>query len=286
MIKIIMLAASFVIAVAGMITAHMLLKKVKKHTFFDVLMVYVYTPAAIWSVVYFFVCVSYAGLRLSWVWLWPLIAAFCIVRIIMLKARLEESVHLRVPKALTVIYRICFAAGLVFFLYIESLVVKGMTAVPPDGLEYVIVLGAGLKGDEPTNTLRARIIKGAEYMKANPDTVLIASGGQGADELISEAECIRRQLTGVYGIDDSRILLEDRSTSTIENLKYSMEIIGDPHASTGIITNSFHEYRAMCIAQNAGYKNVSKVPATTLLPVGIHYVVREFFGVVEFMLKQ
>ena len=286
MIKIIMLAASFVIAVAGLFIAHLLLKKRKKHTFFDILMVYVYTPAALWSVVYFVVCVMYAGLRLSWVWLWPLIAAFCAVRIIMLKARLEDSVHLRVPKALTMIYRICFAAGLVFFLYVEGLIVKGMTAVPPENLEYIIVLGAGLKGDEPTNTLRARIVKGAEYMKANPDTILIASGGQGADELISEAECIRRQLTEVYGIDNSRILLEDRSTSTVENLKYSLEIIGDPNASAGIITNSFHEYRAMCIAQDAGYKNVSKVPATTLLPVGIHYVVREFFGVVAFMFKQ
>ena len=286
MIKIIMLAASFVIAVAGLFIAHLLLRKVKKHTFFDILMVYVYTPAALWSVVYYVVCVLYAGLRLSWVWLWPLIAAFCIVRIIMLKAGLEESVHFRVPKALTVIYRICFAAGLLFFIYIESLVIKGMTAVPPEGLEYVIVLGAGLKGDQPTNTLRARIIKGAEYMKANPDTYLIASGGQGADEPISEAECIRRQLTEVYGIDNSRILIEDRSTSTIENLKYSLEIIGDTDVSTGIITNSFHEYRAMCIAQDAGYKNVSKVPATTLLPVGIHYVVREFFGVVSFLIEQ
>jgi uncharacterized SAM-binding protein YcdF (DUF218 family) len=65
-----------------------------------------------------------------------------------------------------------------------------------------------------------------------------------------------------------------------------MDIIGDPAASVGIITNSFHEYRAMQIALKAGYENVNKVPATTLLPVGIHYMVREFFGVVEFMFRQ
>ena len=286
MIKIVMLIASFMIIVTGLVIAHFLLGKAKKHTFFDVLMIYVYTPAALWSAVYYAVCIIYAGFNLSWVWLWPLIAAFCVIRIIMLKARLEESSFLRVPKALTVIYRICFAAGLVFFLYIESFIVRGMTGVPPKGLEYVIVLGAGLKGDQPTNTLMARIRRGAEYLKENENTILIASGGKGADELISEAECIRRKLVGEFAIDERRIILEDRSTSTIENLRYSMDIIGDPAASVGIITNSFHEYRAMQIALKAGYENVNKVPATTLLPVGIHYMVREFFGVVEFMFRQ
>ena len=122
-------------------------------------------------------------------------------------------------------------------------------------------------------------------MKENPDTLLIASGGQGSDEEISEAECIRRTLTEKHGIAGDRILMEDQSTSTAENLRYSMEIIGNADASVGVITNGFHEYRAMMFARKAGFRELSSVPAKTLLPIGIHYTVREFFGVLSFVLR-
>ena len=64
--------------------------------------------------------------------------------------------------------------------------------------------------------------------------------------------------------------------------QHSLVIIGDEDAYVGIISNGFHEYRAMSIARNVGYNNVHSVPAVTLFPVGIHYTVREFFGMVEF----
>ena len=116
-----------------------------------------------------------------------------------------------------------------------------MNAEPEPKLEYVIVLGAGLNGSTPSNTLKKRIEEGYIYMSENPDTILIASGGQGFKESISEAECIKRELVKM-GISEDRIILEDRSTSTIENLKYSLMILGDPDAEVGIITNSFHEF--------------------------------------------
>ena len=86
-------------------------------------------------------------------------------------------------------------------------------------------------------------------------------------------------------MNESRIILEDKSTDTEENLKNSLVIIGDEDAYVGIISNGFHEYRAMSIARNVGYNNVHSVPAVTLFPVGIHYTVREFFGMVEFYVK-
>ncbi len=122
-------------------------------------------------------------------------------------------------------------------------------------------------------------------MLENEDTVLIASGGQGKYEEISEAQCIKNILTDHYGIEEYRILLEEKSRDTEENLKYSLEIIGNRDASVGIITNGFHELRAMSIAEHTGYNNVHSVPAVTLMPVGIHYTVREFFGMVEFYVK-
>ena len=274
-----------IVLVAGAILAYSVLRKAEKGKLIKKLIICAYSPLIIWSVLFFIICFLYAGITLSWIWLWPLIAVFGIMRIIMLRAEIDQKPLVRIPIWLRFVYRGLFVIGLVFFMFVESRIIGAMTAEVPSDLEYVIVLGAGLVGDRPSNPLRVRIEKAAEYMKENPDTMLIASGGKGTDERISEAECIRRQLTQVYGIEQERIIIEDRSRDTQENLEYSLELIGDPDAFTGIITNGFHEYRAMLIARHTGYTNVHTVPATTLLPVGIHYLVREFFGVIQVMVK-
>lgn len=79
---------------------------------------------------------------------------------------------------------------------------------------------------------------------ANPDTVCIASGGQGDDEGISEAECIRRYLIN-YGIDPERVLLEDKSTSTLTNIENSLKLLPEGAENIGIVTNDFHIFRAL-----------------------------------------
>ena len=287
MIKVYIIIFSLIAFVAGLVWAAIFLRKAKKGSkhWFCILLVYLYAPMSLWSALYFLVCLKYAGIHLSFVWLWPALALFGLLRMIMLRAEIKDEPIIKIPKVIRYIYRGCFVIGLAVFLIVEGLIVDAMTGVPKADLDYVVVLGAGLIGDQPTNPLRVRIQKAAEYMKDNPDTVLIASGGQGPDERISEAECIKRSLVGEYGIDEARILLEDRSTSTEENLRYSLKIIGDADASVGIITNGFHEYRAGMIAENEGFRNAYSVPATTLLPVGIHYTIREFFGVVHFMIK-
>lgn len=280
-----MIVISLLIITGGIIAAHLLLRNAKEKNLFLRITVYIYVPLALWSAVYFCVCLIYAGAWLSWIWIWPLITVFCLIRIFMIRAELYGVNKIRIPAAVRIVYRLAFFAGLALFLFVEYKVVSSMTAAAAQDLDYVIVLGAGLKGKEPTPPLKVRIEKAAEYMSENPKTLLIASGGKGPHEDISEAECIKERLIGIYGIDEDRIILEDRSKSTEENLINSMQIINDPAASVGIITNSFHEYRAMLIAESTGYENAAPVPATTLLPVGFHYVVREFFGVVQFMLK-
>ena len=285
MVKVQLTIVSLIILLAGLIFDFLFLRKAPKGYLIKKLIICIYSPLAVWSVAYFVICLLYAGITLSWVWLWPLIAVFCFLRIIMLRAEIDERPLVNIPMGLRFAYRILFVTGLLMFLFVEGKIIGAMTAQVPGNLDYVIVLGAGLIGEEPSNPLRVRIEKAAEYMHENPDAILVASGGKGTDERISEAECIRRQLTEVYGIDDSRILLEDKSRDTEENLKYSLSIIGDPDVYAGIITNGFHEYRAMLIAKHAGFTNIHTVPATTLLPVGIHYLVREFFGVVQCMVK-
>lgn len=253
---------------------------------FDRLLMYLYFLLIIWSVLYFVTALIYGGgFLLSWVWLWLLIAGFAAVRFKMLKDRLDGKERIKIPPFVKISYRILFCLFLAVFIYVEARIIGAMSAPQKADLEYVIVLGAGVNGTVPRNPLRVRIEKAAEYMSENEDTILIASGGQGAGEDISEAECIRSILVDKYGIDNKRIIKEDRSTDTEENFKYSYEIIGDPNASVGVITNGFHELRALSIAKRTGFNNAYSVPAVTLYPVGIHYVVREFFGMMEYYIK-
>lgn len=247
---------------------------------------YIYFVLGIWSVLYFFTCLAYGGgFKLSWVWLWILIAAFSFARVWMLKGRLDGREKIKLPAALKWIYRVVFTVCLVIFVFTECRIIGAMNARPQKDLDYIVVLGAGLHGTEPSNPFKARIQRAAEYLNENEDTLVVASGGQGRHEAISEAEAAKRKLAEVYGIDESRIILEERSADTEQNLKYTLEIIGDTNASVGIVTNGFHEFRAMSIAREIGYENVYSVPARTLFPVGIHYCVREFFGMVEFFVK-
>lgn len=242
-----------------------------------------YLAIVVWSVMYFVTLICYAGPTLSWIWIWFLIGGYSLLRFFMLYREIKGTNKIKIPKALYAIYLCMVTAILVFFSIIEINVIKSMTAKPKDNLSYVIVLGAGLNGSRPSNPLVKRIEKAAEYVSDNPDTILIASGGQGMFETISEAECIKNELVK-KGVDESRIVLEDKSTSTEENLRFSLKIIGDADADVGIITNSFHEYRAGIIAKREGYTNYSPVPAVTLFPVGVHYIIREFFGIVRLMM--
>lgn len=247
----------------------------------------------VFSIFYYFTCAWYAGFRLSFLWVWLLLAAFSALRIAMLLDVLisrekNTAPKLRLPLAVKIIYHVLFCAAVAFFLFIEVNVVIYMNMTPKQELDYVIVLGAGLSGDEPSRPLFLRIQKANNYMKANPDTVLIASGGQGKDEVTSEAAVIERVLLEM-GLDEDRIVLEDRSINTIANIRNSYEIIyemcgydgsGDK-PTVGVVTNGFHIYRARLIAASQGHGDVYGIPAQTLFPVGIHYVVREFFGVVQ-----
>lgn len=253
---------------------------------YDKILMYIYFLIGVGSVLYFCTCLVYGGgFFLSWVWLWILIAVYSFIRVRMLISRINGAERFKIPTVLKWIYRIIVAACLFFFLITEAKIVDDMTAVPDKDLDYIIVLGAGINGTQPSNPFRVRIERAGEYLLENENTKVIASGGQGEYEKISEAECAKRTLITQFGIDESRILLEEKSTDTEENLRFSLEIINDPKAKVGIVTNSFHEHRALAIAEKEGFENAQPVPATTLLPVGIHYVVREFFGMVEFYIK-
>lgn len=151
---------------------------------------------------------------------------------------------------------------------------------PPKGECTVIVLGCKVRGETPSSMLYYRAMSAYRYLEANPSAVCIASGGQGADELISEAECVKRILLE-NGIAEERIILEDKSTSTDENIRFSLQKMEEYGISgnVALATNEFHQLRAQMIAKSYGLESFSLTSHTLdyLLPT---YWLREWFGVV------
>ena len=173
--------------------------------------------------------------------------------------------------------KILFSAFLVFlcgFIALSGLVVSEMHAYPEEDVEYLIILGARVEKDGPSPALRRRLNAALEYLADHPDTIVIASGGQGADEEMSEAECIQNELIKA-GIPENRILLEDQSTTTEENLRFSMQLMESKDASVAVLTNNYHVWRAVHLAKAIGYTNVAGLAAAYTGHTLFHYIVRE-----------
>ncbi len=118
----------------------------------------------------------------------------------------------------------------------------------------VIVLGCGIRGERVSVGLAKRLNKAYEYHLQNPDANIIVSGGQGPQEDIPEALAMKRYLVD-KGVPKDKIIMEDKSTSTITNFKFSHEIMkekGLPDDSVVFVTNGYHVYRAASYAKAEG----------------------------------
>lgn len=152
--------------------------------------------------------------------------------------------------------------------------------------DYVLVLGAGVRGTEPSEILQDRIDMAYAYLTKNPDAICIATGGKGSDEQISEAQCIYNHLTAM-GIDGSRIWLEDKATSTIENFRYSIALIeektGKAAERVTVLSNEFHLYRASRMAEDCGLTADFIAAPTSNGLIRVSYTVREIFALWKYL---
>ena len=123
--------------------------------------------------------------------------------------------------------------------------------------DYVIIHGAGLiHGNELTRLLKDRLDKAIEVYRKDPSPpVMIPSGGQGDDETVPEAFAMKQYLVE-QGIPEAQIIMEDRSKTTYENLKYSKAIIDQREGRkyTALVTSNYHVYRALRYSREVGLK--------------------------------
>lgn len=143
-------------------------------------------------------------------------------------------------------------------------------------LDYIIVLGAGIKGKRVTPLLAGRIDKGMELLKYNPNAKLILSGGMGPGEDIPEGVAMATYAKD-KGVSDERIIVEDKSKNTYENLLFSSKLIDKDNHKLALVTTSYHVFRALVFAKKLnipciGYGSKTKWYFT------LNALIREYIG--------
>ena len=117
--------------------------------------------------------------------------------------------------------------------------------------KYLLILGGPIQGEKPKDILFQRIKTGAQFLEAHPEYRCVVSGGLTSKTRdITEAEIMRRELVEM-GIDNDRIILEDKALTTLENFRYTRELLGDD-ADVTFVTSEFHIWRSKKIMQKAG----------------------------------
>lgn len=211
----------------------------------------------------------------SLLWLWPLMGGILLLHWAVVNRSIKTGNPAPLPKWAIILCVILIVLALLLFISVQVMISSAAAREAPEGLDCIIVLGAKVNGTQPSGALSQRINAAYRYLSDNPDTLCIATGGQGEDEGISEAECIRRGLSSL-GIPDERIILEESATDTATNFTYSFELIPENAEDIGVVTNDFHILRALITARGLSGLNFYGISARSTPWGYVHYCLREF----------
>ena len=203
---------------------------------------------------------------------------------------LYAFIKLRIRTGLPIIRNVFFRRfictvlilGIISVIAVEGLILYNSNSQENIKTDYLVILGAGVKGKTVSLTLKERLDKGIEYLKKYSDAKAIVSGGQGPQEDISEAEAMERYLTA-NGINKDRVIKEDKSTSTMDNFRFSKQIInstGQFNQKITIITNDFHMLRAKMLARRNGFEPYG-ISCGTPPEVILNSFAREYFALIK-----
>ena len=234
---------------------------------------------------YYIAGVTYAGFSVSMIWIWlagGITLIFLGGLIIYCK---RHGITQEIPFSVKCMAGTGVVCAMILFLVMEGLILSGMSQKGKPDLDYLVVLGCQVKGEHPSKALRERLETAQAYLEEYPETKAVLSGGQGPGEEISEAECMFRYLTKA-GISRERLVKEDLSTTTVENLEFSKKFFDQERDTVGIVTNNFHVYRSMRIAKKAGYLQVCGIAAPSRTVLQLHYLVRECFALTKEILQK
>lgn len=265
------------------------------------MVVWITVGLAVLCLLYYIVIVIYSGFSTAFAAFWLLASGF--FALVAAGARYAQLHPKKLPLWVPVSVATFCAASLTIFCIVEVLVFFGAASEGTPNLDYVIVLGAKVRDDSLSKSLVKRLDKAIEYSQQNPDTILVLSGGKGADEPVYEAQAMYDYLL-YNGVPSKQMVMETISTSTVENIAYSKVLIDKleeeeeavqksqvapgPYSivekkpiQIGVITSDFHVYRAKKIGQKWGIPEIYGIAADSDPVLFLHLCVRECLAILK-----
>ena len=185
------------------------------------------------------------------------------------------------------IFTVLLVIGLLVAGVTEYFILEASHGDPEERCDYMVVLGAKVREDGPSVSLWDRIYAAANYMKAHPDVICVVSGGQGPDEHMTEAQAMFDELVNL-GIAPDRIWLEEKATSTWENLNFSLNLIeektGARPEKIGVVSSEYHLFRASLFAKANEVEFVGIPAATSRFSQKVNHFMREIAGVWHYLI--
>lgn len=196
----------------------------------------------------------------------------------------------KVIKTISILYQFFVGCFLISFIIFEAFVfsdiinVKSPVTAPTTN--YSIVLGAGLNGTHVGNILEERVNTAIEYLNSHKNSKIIVSGGQGPGEIIPEATAMKNYLVE-HGINPNRILEDNKSKTTVENIEFSKKILEEHHASKEkvvIITSAFNVFRVQIVSKLLGV-NADVIGVRAPFRFALNYAIREYPATIVDLLR-
>jgi uncharacterized SAM-binding protein YcdF (DUF218 family) len=185
----------------------------------------------------------------------------------------------KIPKLIHIIAGILCLIPISFIVF---LAIYGNTGNLDYDEDVVIVMGAGVVGERVSLLLAQRLDRALEYLESNPNALVVVTGGLGVRATITEAEAMKRYLAA-RGIDPDRIIKEDMSTNSFENLTFAKEILEEyfPDGFRAVlVTNDFHIFRTSLLASRIGIDAVRAGARTETIAIPPSYL-REVLAIVN-----
>lgn len=222
--------------------------------------------------------ILYVGIQASFLWFWIGSGIISIIVSIILRYLVIHQIE--TARWIKIILFLCFFLGCSIFLIVEGTIIYYANQTSDIEADYMIVLGAKVQKKTVSRALRYRLDTTYSYAIEHEKTRIIVSGGQGKGEEVTEAKAMYDYLVA-KGIAKERIIMEENSTNTKENIQFSKEKIKDCNKTVLIVSNDFHIYRSVSIAKKEGFTDVYGLPAPTDIGMIPSYYIREGFAVIK-----
>lgn len=171
---------------------------------------------------------------------------------------------------------------LIYLIILYALIIMiSATDSHTEDADYLIVLGSGLDNNKITPCLKDRCDYAINYLKVNPNTKVVVTGGYTNDSIVSEASVMKQYLIDM-DIDTNRIIVEDKALDTVENIKYSFKLI-DTNSKIVIVSNTYHLCRSKMIAKLYGIKTKAIGVSTDTLDLIKHLIIEEVYIIKNFI---